>query len=303
MFFFMISIAFNFILAINIPLWVLLVGPLLLGVPHLVSSLRYVPQLTNIKLLSVPLVGGLFIFVAAVRLAFGSWGVNNVELASGLLLIGLVSFYYKEKKMNVFFSIFLLGGLFAATLSYPLETIGALILAHNFIAFFFWLNRAPSQADKMTAGLSLVIFSVMTAAILLGFFDSWMSNRMFEIFNGFNDNSIGSQIFPHADMIVWSRAVSAYALGQGIHYFVWLKAIPEQELPYEHTTNFTYSLKLLRSNMGNRIIYFTGLILIGILAFALLRNFVEARFIYLSLAAFHGYFEIMALPFVKMKTL
>lgn len=303
MFFFMISLIFNFAVALSIPLWVLLVGPVILGIPHLISSTRYIPQLTNLNLLSIPLIGSFFVLIGMIRLWFGAPDFNSLELGTGLFLIGLVGFYYKESKVRIISSLLLLGGLLVASLKYPLETLGFLVLAHNFVAFFFWIARAKSKSDKTTAIASLLLFSSLTLALLTGLFDAFISNRIFEIFNGFNDASIGAQIFPHADMTLWSRAVSAYALGQGIHYFVWLKAIPEQELPYQHTTNFSYSFKLLKSDMGNRIVYFSGLMLIGLMTFALLKNFTEARIIYVSLAAFHGYFEIMALPFVKAKTI
>lgn len=42
--FFMFSFSFNIILAFNAPLWALLFGPLILGVPHLISSVRYLPR-------------------------------------------------------------------------------------------------------------------------------------------------------------------------------------------------------------------------------------------------------------------
>lgn len=309
MFFFMLSLVFNFTLALKFPLWVLLIGPIVLGIPHLVSSIRYIPQLTVMNRFSIPVVGSFFVLVAIARLWMGTYGgvlleggPNTIELIAGLFLVGMIGFFYKQSKVRIMGSLFLLGSLLLASFSYPLETLGFLVLAHNFVAFFFWISRADNKADRVTAVSALLIFSGVTALILSGAFDTFMSERIFEIFNGFNDANIGAQIFPHADMTVWSRAVSAYALGQGIHYFVWLKAIPEQELPYQHTTNFSYSFKLLKSDMGNRIVYFSGLILIGLVAYALLQNLIEARFIYLSLAAFHGYFEIMALPFVKAKT-
>jgi len=306
----MLSLIFNLTLALNFPLWVLLIGPIVLGVPHLISSIRYIPQLTSMNRFSIPVVGSFFVLVAVARLWMGTYGnalleggPNTLELIAGFSLLGLVGFFYRQSKARLAGSLFLLGGLFVASLNYPLETLGFLVLAHNFVAFFFWISRSENKADKMAAMTALFIFSAASFAILAGVFDHFMSSRVFEIFNGFNDASIGTQIFPHADMTMWSRAVSAYALGQGIHYFVWLKAIPEQELPYQHTTNFSYSFKLLKSDMGNRLVYFSGLVLVGLVAFALLKNFMEARFIYLSLAAFHGYFEIMALPFVKAKTL
>ncbi|MBC7457552.1 MAG: hypothetical protein H7235_04695, partial [Bdellovibrionaceae bacterium] len=275
----MLSLIFNFVLALSIPLWVLLIGPVLLGIPHLISSTRYIPKLTNINLLSVPLVGSFFVLVALIRLWIGVHDVNIIELGAGFFLLCLVGFLCKESKLRMISSLSLLSGLFASSLVYPLETLGFLVLAHNFVAFFFWIVRTNSKSDRTTAVVSLLLFILLTLTILTGFFDAFISSRLFEIFNGFNDASIGAQIFPKADMTLWSRAVSAYALGQGIHYFVWLKAIPEQELSYQHTTSFSYSFKLLKSDMGNRIVYFSGLILIGLVTFALFRNFIEARFI------------------------
>lgn len=316
--FFFFSLVFNFSLAISFPLWALLLGPIILGVPHLISSIRYLPKLTTLdrsfssKNLYF-IIGGVYVTVATVRL-FGPASVsaslsvmvengpNLIELMGCALALVAIGIFSKLSKIRLLCSVAILGLLSVMSFKYPLETLGFLVLAHNFIAFYFWIIRAEERKEKSVAMISLAVFSLVTAAFLTGVFDSIIQLRSLEILNGwFSDMNVGSQIFPSGDATLWSRAVSAYAFGQGIHYFIWLKAVPEQELSFQHNTSFKTSFELLKDDVGTKITYAASFLALAIIGYGLFTNFIEARIVYLSVAALHGYFEIVALAFTKVK--
>ena len=91
----------------------------------------------------------------------------------------------------------------------------------------------------------------------------------------------------------------AYAFGQSLHYFVWLRAIPDQYLYRSVPVTFRQSLGLFRrdfSKLGGTMILVTvsAGVLVG-LAALLLAAGETARLIYLSVASWHGYLEITGL--------
>jgi hypothetical protein len=305
--FFALSLIANFMFAAKFPLWSLLIGPIVLGVPHLLSSIRYVPQMNsqtateNSKKLYTT-VGSLFVFMAVARLGLTHFNVqllnqfpNLLEVFVGTLSLGVVIAIQRTWD-KVLPALGILIPLFGATLLYPLQTVGALVLLHNAVGFFFWIKAARSKLDRLVAIGSLLIFIAVNALLFLGIFDFLFMTRSTGILNGaLNSLSIGSMIFPNGSFVLWERAVTAYAFGQGIHYFVWLKAIPEQNLNYEHPVSFVQSLRYLEKDFNKIALWTVLLASITLLAYAVVASFPAARYLYLSGSAFHGYFEIMGL--------
>ncbi len=271
-------------LALTAPLWMLLIVPLILGVPHLVASLNFVLRLTAGRMEdrggALPAkVGACFVAVAAVRLWVPSQGIlenvpNGVEIVAALA---------------------------AGSLAAPAETLGALVLAHNFVGFAYWIARAPTAQDRQVALAALALFTAATAAILAGAFDRVLAQRTADILGGgMSDFDTGQTILPGTERdILLRRAVSAFALGQSLHYFVWLRAIPEQELPHQHPIGFSKSLRFIELNPGRLVLYSAAYGVAALFAYAFIYGWLEARLLYLSTAAFHGYFEIAGLALLR----
>jgi hypothetical protein len=202
-----------------------------------------------------------------------------------------------------------LGLLVILSASYPAQTLGALVLIHNFVGFFYWICAAKSREERRVALASLLVFAFLTSAILLGLFDFVMMVREKKILSGsLNEFSIGHFIFPYESGVFWNRAVSAFAFGQGVHYFVWLKAIPEQRPLMEEVSRKDVSPSPRKNpearkwNLRSHKISLLRLAFGGsaaLLLYACLSSFAEARLFYLGLAAFHGYFEIIGLGFFE----
>jgi hypothetical protein len=302
-------------LALTAPLWMLLIVPLILGVPHLVASLNFVLRLTAGRMEerggALPAkVGACFVAVAAVRLWAPSQGIlenvpNGVEIVAALAGGVWLAWASRAAAVRAVASAAILVALAAGSLAAPAETLGVLVLAHNFVGFAYWIARAPTAQDRQVALAALALFTAATAAILAGAFDQVLAQRTADILGGgMSDFDTGQTILPGTEReILLRRAVSAFALGQSLHYFVWLRAIPEQELPHQHPIGFSKSLRFIELNPGRLVLYSAAYGVAALFAYAFIYGWVEARLLYLSAAAFHGYFEIAGLALVRSASL
>jgi hypothetical protein len=125
---------------------------------------------------------------------------------------------------------------------------------------------------------------------------------------GLNALELGQSIVPWSnhEALLFHGAV-LYAFGQAMHYFVWLKAIPEQHLALQTPASFARSWQLLQQDFGKTFAGFVvGGCVVTVVGFAIvgfaivglwsLANFNIARDLYFAFAAGHGYFELAALP-------
>ena len=310
---FSISLLVALTLSLNFPLWMLLIVPLVLGVPHLVSSTIFVPRLTVTaeEALATGMAmrtGAFFVAVAAILLWTEDAALpvlerlpNGIELTAALMTGGWLAWVSGAGFLRAAAVAAMLSLLLAASFAAPAETLGILVLAHNFVGFVYWILRAPTAEDRRVAVACLALLTLATAAILGGAFDAIVARRTQDIFAGaLSQADIGQAIFPNTERaILWGRAVSAFAFGQSLHYFVWLRAIPEQELPHGHPIGFSKSLRFIERDAGPLVLYGAAYVLAGLFVYALLSGWPEARLLYLTAAAFHGYFEIAGLALVR----
>jgi hypothetical protein len=252
--------------------------------------------------------GAVFVAVAAIQLWIGEAVPpvlerlpNGIELAAALMTGGCLAWVSGAGLLRAATLAAILSLLLAASFAAPEETLGVLVLAHNFVGFVYWIRRAPTPEDRRVAVACLAFLALVTVAILAGAFDTIVARRTRDIFAGaLSEGDIGQAIFPNAERaILWGRAVSAFAFGQSLHYFVWLRAIPEQELPHGHPIGFSKSIRFIERDAGPLVLYAAAYVLAGLFAYALFRGWPEARLLYLTAAAFHGYFEIAGLALVR----
>lgn len=268
-----------FPLALHEPFFLLTAGPLVFGVAHLASTVRYAGRPLGEKgERRTAFVLTAFIFaVAAIRLAVPVDG-NAPELATCLALLCTLPWLRLASAGTFARALVLLTPLGIASIQAPADTIGFLILGHNFVGFFFWWHRAKSQGEGRTP---LVCLGLFTLAHVL-------------IFN--LDVPTRAQTFP--GIAGTPNGIVAYAFGQAVHYFVWLRAIPEQHLASSAPVSFARSLKFLRQDFGKVGAIATVVLVGGLTGSWLLTSLERARDIYFALAAFHGYGEIVLMAVV-----
>jgi len=89
------------------------------------------------------------------------------------------------------------------------------------------------------------------------------------------------------DKLVWYRSLVIYTFGLSIHYFVWLKAIPESFNKFEHPNSFSFNFKNLRQDLGTKtLIAFILVIRVGWILWQF--NLPLGSAIYFEIAILHG---------------
>jgi len=284
---------------------VIIFGPILLGVPHLYSSwkasdLSY-PSRFKVSfgfIISM----ALFLYLVATRLfspqVFSEWRFDPLFL---LLPIAFLSLEVVSKRprfsvLYLFGVVFLLS-IFGGSLYFESITVlGLLALGHHFIAFYYWWESGKTLREKRAAVFSGLVLLVVSIAIYYGVFDSLiLTPSALTRWNpqGLNAGSFGQAFWNANSPVIWNRVALIYGIGQSVHYFVWLKAIPDSKSPNpKGAPSFRVSMRDVKSKNPAWIFY--ALILI-VLIFPVLIFFFDpvwVRNLYLMLAAFHGYYEI-----------
>jgi hypothetical protein len=318
------------VLSIAFPLWVLLIGPLVYGVPHIFSSIRYFhyalangqpksPSPSKESRQRFFAFGSVFLILIAVfsyRLFvtadfFGisspqlsEWkGSSFVELIATGVTFLLGVFIYRKSWNKILSGLFLLLPFAAIYFRFPAATIGAMVLIHNFVAFVYWILASKTSSERRVAWLAFGSVSLVTALIFMGVFDG--AYRFIEParvlnFANLTISDTGKLIAPWSQQEkLWLHACIAFAFGQALHYFVWLKAIPDQYHYHEAPTSFRQSWGLLRTDFGTSIAGLLIILTIGSVVFWSFLEFQQARLIYFCLASYHGYLEIAGLGLAR----
>jgi hypothetical protein len=324
--FFSFACLFSLMLSLFFPLWVLLLGPLIYGVPHIFSSIRYFhhsvsrsavsrsalnrdPNDQRFKIFGV--LSAVLIAVFTYRLfitadyfqmnlpQMSEWsGSTYIELGALAITVIIAARIYgislKQILQGFLFSIpLVLGFVFS-----PAWTIGALVLIHNFVAFIYW-GIASRRDERKVALFAFITTFLLTILIFSGVFDRWAHPSLILDLAGLSIVDTGKLIAPwSSNETLFLHACIAFAFGQSLHYFVWLKAIPDQNHYQETPTSFRHSLALLRQDFGSTMAAGLILLSVGSVLFWSFMSFQKARLIYFCLASYHGYLEIAGLVLI-----
>jgi hypothetical protein len=270
-------------LAAAVPLWTLLIGPLILGVPHVIADIRYL-------ILDRP--GGLrdgqvraILLPLAVVVALSA-AVS--PLSSAMLLVpGLAaiagSIAFARAPATARLAALLLLGLAAVPLcTHPGLGLLILVHAHNAVAVGLWLALSGREPRKRLAGAAAILGGGV--AIALGAFDvvpaatgGWATPA-----DGFDAAGVGATLaLPGLGA---SRSLMLFAYGQAVHYAVWLHLVPGERSTIEPRVS-------LRSALGAPAVAVALLLILAVpLAGAVVP--VETRTLYLKLAGFHAWLEL-----------
>jgi len=266
------------------PLWLLALGPIVLGVPHLLADLRYcvvrqgwqdekVLWLTAaLPLLAVGLGAGF---------EFGLLGVA----ASVLALPG-------DRRRRVPIAVIALG-LAAATWRWPTIADLSLAHAHNFVAVALWASWREHKT-RLHA-IPLVAFAAVVVALSLGLGDAswdagWISAGLPEGLGRQTQLRALARGVPGP----WaSRLVLLFCFAQAVHYGVWLRMVPEEDRDRPTPRSFAASYRALRAELSPLILIAAALATVGLAVWACV-DLVAARSGYFRFARFHGSLELIA---------
>jgi hypothetical protein len=276
-----LAICVAFSLTILSPLWLLALGPIVLGALHLLADARYLVVRTGLsRRWSLWLVIGL----PMIWLTSGSWVGFCASI--GALLVARAPLRRKAFGLLIVVPLVI-----AASYGGRLTDI-IFVHAHNFVAvaFFFWWTKRRSNAHYIPLGL----FFFMTLLLLLGVGSPavyWSGGDQAPS-TGMELSRMALTYSPTGVAPEWAlRFLLMYAFAQAMHYTIWLRLIPEEDRERRTPRTFVQSYEALREDLGVLVLALFMLFALLIAGWALV-DISAARLNYLEFARFHGYVEL-----------
>ncbi|MBX3220749.1 MAG: hypothetical protein KF795_09535 [Labilithrix sp.] len=283
----LVAIAAAFALTVAAPMALLMVGPLVLGVPHLAADVRYLVARPGLHRRA-----GFWLFVAAPAcLSFlhpHAW--VSMSAIAGAALVARAP---RGHRLVV-----ALAGALMVAACFRLGRVADVALAHAHNAIAVALFALWSRRRSRLHGLVVLGFVLGVVAIGLGALDSRLvldgapGSRLFGIDLPAADALVGA-LAPLGDPVMAVRAVLAFAFAQSVHYAVWVRLVPEDDRPRPGLRSFASSLRALVADLGRPVVAATGVVGVGLAAWACF-ELAAARDGYLRLAVFHGPLELGA---------
>ena len=281
------------VLSISVTLPLLALSPVLFGVPHIASDVRYLlvrgargqsGVLVPLQLARV--LGPLFALAALL----GLFGAGSAALAvAGAAVAWTALATAQSARLRI---ALLTAALAASALALSYPWLARLVLAqtHNWIA----LGIAAFLVGRRAAAgwLPLVLIVVGVLLIASGACDTWLVLA--------SSGSVGRTALrevaavvapPGAAPIIALRWVALFAFAQAVHYSAWLSLVPDAERENERPVSFRRSFELLRADFGElgaRGVVLATIALPVSACFAL----TAARRAYVGVAIFHGFVEL-----------
>lgn len=267
---FSVSLGLNVLLVWQFPEFSFYAVPLILGVPHLLASFRYGWGESR----AWSLYAGITLVFGCV-LAMGApaaWAL----VAIAVTLLGMLRRGMKLRWISASGVLGMIGYGFHAD---PYKTALSLAVLHNFVAFFFWFRSIRSSSERRGAMFALGMTGV--ACAMIPFLPTTAS--LGEI--SWNLAGLQADRFGVA-------FVRIFLLTQSLHYFIWLKAIPDQHAPTQVPKSFRSGFREDRLWFGPFVHAMVLILVVGFLVWALGVDRESARRAYVYLAAYHGFAEL-----------
>ncbi|HEX7667505.1 MAG TPA: hypothetical protein VF407_23395 [Polyangiaceae bacterium] len=281
------------------PLWLFVLGPIVLGIPHLASDVRYLVLRQRVAREVI------FVGIAAVALFLGfqglelahrpipHWASLEVATATAWILAAILSGAREREGDKTFFLLPLLfvlaGGVWACSHAGLFRIL--LAHAHNVVGVIAWLVvfRKHRKAALLPVAALTLVAGLLLSGFTLGVTSQW---KAFGI-----DLAAASHTLAPGLPARWALgAVLSFVFLQSIHYAAWLVWIPQDNLPGEGTFTFRMTARSLLADFGGPALAIIAALCVA-LAGAAAFDAKSAVRTYMSLATFHGYFEIALLAY------
>lgn len=299
------GILLAFALSIAAPGAMLLLSPLLLGVPHIGADVRYLVRRQavgrRVEASFFAACAGLLVLRAAEMAAPAALPYARIELAAAAAWItcsAVAASRDARSRIHAAALAAVTSGLFA--LAWPRPDLARVVFAHahNVVAVVLWATlfyRARRAALAPLALLAVLVVLTLSGATL-----PWVVRMHGYAFGGCDVFYAAGALAPHVAGLLAPSIVLSYVLLQSVHYMAWLVWIPDASTSGQGTPTFRMTARGLRRELGS-----IGLVLLALaasaVAIAALADVGRARTAYLSLSAFHGYLELAALAFLTTR--
>jgi len=298
-----------FVLAVLCPSLLLVVGPIVLGVAHLASDVRYLVVRQRLAKSYVHVVwfgcAALFALRGGLGALYRPTVVQQAELGLfGLWLLssavmglrGTNAGRHARARASVVVLLTAALALLAATRTATVYL--ALAHVHNLVALGLWLWLFRQRLRSVWLPLTLVLGC--SAWLLSGHLTSTTLRHGVVSLFGLHVLGAADTLAPNLSAAHAVGLTCAYAFLQSVHYAVWLVLIPQDQTRTQGTLTFKMSLRSFFGDFGNvAALAVLGLIL-TVLAAGVIAPLATQR-AYLSLAFFHGYLELAIAAFLWVR--
>lgn len=283
-----------FLLTLVAPMWMMLLGPLLLGVPHVASDLRYFvlrpPYALRRRLLFL---APLFAMVAVRSWAWlvGPWAPTwevALGFSSCIALVWLVPLSTTRRVVTSLVLVTIWGAVHARAWTFLL----VFAHAHNGVALALWLALFSKVAPKARIVRIAAAWLVCMAMLMSGLVDrAWAD---VPAIGAFRLETLEASLAPDVPW-PWSiRTVMAFGFAQSVHYAIWLRLVPQTLDPRPAPSTFARGMERLTVDWGRAGVVALALCAVAFPMLALVWNAEGARISYLVAVVFHGWLEIAA---------
>jgi hypothetical protein len=291
-----------FTIALLVPSLSLVVAPIVLGVPHIASDVRYLVlrrALPSFWLWAIAFfIGALFLLRLMPVLYPTSPDrifIEHLVASSWVLLGALLGTVVGGFRKVAGIALAMAAGIAVLSLVEPHPFRLILGHAHNLIAVVIWLLlfRRSLRVAWLPVALVLILGGWLASGDLLGF---TMRHGVLSVF--------GLHLFFAADWLAPGirdplaiGLTSAFAFLQSVHYGIWLWAIPQDEAKAERTATFRMTWRALLRDfhpIGIRIVVATVLLVLALGSIAPVRT----QTLILSLGGFHAWLELALFAFL-----
>ncbi len=283
-------------LTLLFPVWLLLFGPLLLGIPHVAGDIRYLLIHPPVRLgrLGIVLILTPLALMTLHRMAtvFGMPFSAPLEIGFGLLSVAGALIAVRTTWLRRLIGLFALSALTVPLVSNAETSRAAIhVIAHlhNFVAVGLWLFVLRGEVR-----LSHVVSLVVGYGLIAGFLFSGLGDGLIfaaDDIGAFGLGSMTAILAPHVPPDDGLRWVLLYAFAQSFHYAIWIRLIPQRIDTRKSPPTFARSLSRLRRDFGTLGFVFLAVMTLALPLSAVLLDPADVRNAYLVAAIGHGYIE------------
>ncbi|MEZ4384875.1 MAG: hypothetical protein R3A79_26325 [Nannocystaceae bacterium] len=273
------------------PLWLLLLGPLIWGVPHLVADLRYLVLETGYhRRRGLALVG-------AATLGWIALGGDLLWGFVGAAAIALVARAGAGRRLVAAALLLACGALL-----YPLGYLSDVIFGHvhNFVAVALWWVWCPRRGRLHWIPLALLVAATLLLLSPLAPALVAASGGLRWFASGTGADYELARLAPGVAPELGLRLVLLFCFAQSIHYGIWLQLLADDARGRATPATFRRSLAELRAVVGDAGVVVAGLLAVSVAVWAAF-DLTAANNGYFRVARFHGHLEIMALTLLLLE--
>lgn len=277
----LISVLASLVFTLFFPLLSIAVSPIVLGVPHLLSDVRYlvIRQQLHRNALWLVLAGAPLLIASVI-------GAREVSLLAIPATLAVTEGPWERRAPLLM--VWLALTWLALRFGYQFQF--AFLHLHNVVGLVLWWFWRPRPRAHWA--IPALVFTA-SAAILLGAADPLMSllGPWLSVGGRFSFGELVEQTAPVADGVMGARLLLSFAFLQSVHYVVWLRLMPEDDRPRVAPRSFRETFRQLMKEFSLPVLALVALLCVSLAVWALV-DVGAARLGYLHVAGFHGYLEL-----------